>query len=96
MHDISEDGALTIFLTTTQVAWVGEAGVSLNVANGLASALRDRRETTHLNSNPPLACLCQKEHTSKIQEVKLVISLIWGLPVGGVPLSGTHTPASGL
>lgn len=45
----------------------------LNVAHGLAATLSDERKTRRLNFNPPLASLCQKEHTLKIQEAKLVI-----------------------
>lgn len=48
----------------------------LNVANGLAATLSDEREIRRLNFNPPLAILCQKEHTSKIQEAKLIISFL--------------------
>lgn len=76
MHNISENGILTIFLTTTQMIWVGEAWMYLNVANGLAATLSDEREIRRLNFNPPLAILCQKEHTSKIQEAKLIISFL--------------------
>lgn len=70
---------------------MGEAGLHLNVANDLPSTLSDERESMHLNFNSPLASSCQKEHTSNIQEAKLIISFIWGLTVGGVTLSRTYT-----
>lgn len=94
MHSISVSQRMvcSYFSDCMQTIWGGETGVYLNVANGLASTLSDERETTHLNFNPLLAGLCQKECTSKIQGAKLSISLIWGLTVGELPCP-KHTPA---
>lgn len=47
------------------------------------STLRDERETA-LKFNSPLDSSCRKEHTSNIQEAKLIISLIWGFTIGGL------------